>query len=132
MLGLVTTLLVLGVILFTMIAGWAVFENVSAKIILIFIILSALLIFGSATIIATNTPTMKEKCKNAHISYELVETTAQYTDYTEEQVFEFFSIVADSCEPYEAIRLLDNDLADSQIMSIIELSDMKQKEIDNE
>jgi hypothetical protein len=73
-------------------------------------------------------PTSLEKCTEHYISYELVETVAENTDYTIEEVTDFFIIVNDNMEAWDAIKLLDSSLTDEQINAIMEISAMKQEE----
>ena len=73
-------------------------------------------------------PTSLEKCTEHCISYELVETVAENTDYTIEEVTDFFIIVNDDMEAWDAIKLLDSSLTDEQINAIMEISAMKQEE----
>ena len=73
-------------------------------------------------------PTPLEKCTEHYISYELVETVAENTDYTVEEVTDFFIIVSDDMEAWDAIKLLDSSLTDEQINAIMEISAMKQEE----
>ena len=73
-------------------------------------------------------PTPLEKCTEHCISYELVETVAENTDYTIEEVADFFIIVNDNMEAWDAIKLLDSSLTDEQINAIMEISAMKQEE----
>ena len=70
--------------------------------------------------------TPKTICDNYAISYELVETVAEYTNYNEYEVANFFVIVADDVEAWEAIKLLDKSLTDAQVEAIMEISSMKQ------
>ena len=67
-------------------------------------------------------------CDEYAISYELVETVAEYLDYSEREVAQFFIIVADDMEPYDAIALLDHKLTEEQIEALLELSSIKQAE----
>ena len=72
---------------------------------------------------------VEELCGQHVIAYELVQTVAEYTDYTEQEVADFFIIVSESnVEAYDAIRMLDNSLTDRQIEAIMEISAMRQVE----
>lgn len=71
-------------------------------------------------------PTIQEQCEENAICYELVETVAEYTDYTEQEIVDFFVIVSDDIDAWTAIRLLDSSLTEGQINAILEISAMKQ------
>ena len=61
------------------------------------------------------------------ISYELVETVAEHTHRTEKEIADFFIIVCDDMEAWDAIKLLDNSLTDSQVDAILEISAMREQ-----
>ena len=67
-------------------------------------------------------------CEENNICYELVQTIAENTNYTEKQVTDFFIIVSDDIEAWDAIKMLDSSLTDEQINAIMEISEMKQAE----
>lgn len=72
---------------------------------------------------------VEELCGQHAIAYELVQAVAEYTDYTEQEVADFFIIVSESnIEAYDAIRMLDNSLTEKQINAIMEISAMRQVE----
>jgi hypothetical protein len=72
---------------------------------------------------------VEELCGEYAISYELVQTVAEYTDYTEQEVADFFIIVSESnVEAYDAIKMLDSSLTEKQINAIMEISAMRQVE----
>lgn len=73
-------------------------------------------------------PTPQEICEENSISYGLVQAVAEYTDKTEEEITQFFIIVQDDVEAYEAIQMLDNSLTEKQINAILEIGAMKQAE----
>ena len=87
-----------------------------------------LLIVGIDQKNAVPEPTPQEICEEYSISYGLVQTTAEFTNYTEEEIIDFFVIVSDNVEAYEAIQMLDSSLTDAQINSILELGAIKQAE----
>lgn len=69
---------------------------------------------------------VEELCGEYAISYELVQTVAEYTDYTEQEVADFFIIVSESnVEAYDAIKMLDSSLTEKQINAIMEISAMR-------
>lgn len=68
----------------------------------------------------------QELCEENYICYELVETLADYTDYTELEIAEYFAIVYDNVDAFIAIQMLDDTLDDDQINAIMEISAMKQ------
>ena len=70
--------------------------------------------------------TIEVQCEQNAICYELVETVAEYTDYTEQEIVDFFVIVSDDIDAWTAIRLLDSSLTEGQINAILEISAMKQ------
>lgn len=75
------------------------------------------------------TISVEELCGQHAIAYELVQAVAEYTDYTEQEVVDFFIIVSESnIEAYDAIKMLDNSLTDAQVSAIMEISAMKQAE----
>ena len=76
----------------------------------------------------SNVITIKEQCEQNSICYELVETVAEYTDYTEQEIVDFFIIVSDDIDAWTAIHLLDGSLTGEQIDALLELSAMKQAE----
>ena len=88
--------------------------------------LAAGTILSALGVLHTHTFTTEEICYQNSISYELVETVAEYTHYTEEEVVNFFIIIADDIEAWEAIKMLDSSLTDDQIQAIMEISAMKQ------
>ena len=67
-------------------------------------------------------------CEENNICYELVQTIAENTNYTEKQVTDFFIIVSDDIEAWDAIKMLDSSLTNEQINAIMEISEMKQAE----
>lgn len=69
----------------------------------------------------------QELCEENYICYELVETLADYTDYTELEIAEYFVIVYDNVDAFVAIQMLDDTLDDDQIQAIMEISAMKQE-----
>lgn len=72
---------------------------------------------------------VEELCGQHAIAYELVQAVAEYTDYTEQEVADFFIIVSGSnIEAYDAIKMLDNSLTEKQINAIMEISAMRQVE----
>lgn len=73
-------------------------------------------------------PGPQQLCEENSISYGLVQAVAEYTDKTEKEVTQFFIIVQDDVEAYEAIQMLDNSLTEKQINAILELGAMKQAE----
>ena len=75
-----------------------------------------------------NVITIEEQCEQNAICYELVETVAEYTDYTEQEIVDFFIIVSDDIDAWTAIHLLDGSLTGEQIDALLEISAMKQAE----
>lgn len=75
-----------------------------------------------------NVITIQEQCEQNAICYELVETVAGYTDYTEQEIVDFFIIVSDDIDAWTAIHLLDGSLTGEQIDALLEISAMKQAE----
>ena len=75
-----------------------------------------------------NVVTIQEQCEQNAICYELVETIAEYTDYTEQEIVDFFIIVSDDIDAWTAIHLLDGSLTGEQIDALLEISAMKQAE----
>ena len=72
---------------------------------------------------------VEELCGQHAIAYELVQAVAEYTDYTEQEVADFFIIVSESnIEAYDAIKMLDSSLTEKQIDAIMEISAMRQVE----
>ena len=71
---------------------------------------------------------VQQVCEENAICYELVQTVAEYTDYTEEEITEFFLIVSDDIDAWTAIHLLDGSLTGEQIDALLEISAMKQAE----
>ena len=71
---------------------------------------------------------VQQVCEENAICYELVQTVAEYTDYTEEEITEFFLIVSDDIDAWTAIHLLDGSLTGEQIDALLEISAMKQGE----
>jgi hypothetical protein len=71
---------------------------------------------------------LQEECEKHSICYELVQTIAENTNYTEKQITDFFIIVSDDIEAWDAIKMLDSSLTDEQINAIMEISEMKQAE----
>ena len=82
--------------------------------------------FGACCIFTLLQPTVKEECEQYSICYELVETVAENTDYSRKEVLDFFIIVHDDMEAWDAIKMLDNSLTDEQVNAIMEISAMKQ------
>ncbi len=72
--------------------------------------------------------TVQEQCEQNAICYELVETVAEYTDYSEQEIVDFFIIVSDDIDAWTAIHLLDGSLTGEQIDALLEISAMKQAE----
>lgn len=73
-------------------------------------------------------PNVEQLCEENSISYGLVQTIAEYTDKSEREIAEFFIIVYDDVEAYEAIQMLDSSLTEKQINAILEIGAMKQAE----
>jgi hypothetical protein len=117
-------LILCGVVLL-LIAAW---RDESGQIFPIMTLVSTIVGFGIILFILVLEPTSLEKCTEHCISYELVETVAENTDYTREEVTDFFIIVNDDMEAWDAIKLLDSSLTDEQINAIMEISAMKQEE----
>ena len=65
-------------------------------------------------------------CEENNICYELVETVAEYTDYTELEVAQFFTIVSDDVEAWDAVKMILDNPTDEQVNAIMEISGMKQ------
>ena len=85
--------------------------------------------FGGFTLACSSIEmTPREICEEYAICYELVETIAENTKYSEEDVAKFFAIVSDDMEAWDAIKMLDNALTDEQINALMEISAMKQAE----
>lgn len=95
-----------------------------------FILSSLGLVGGIIILLSSLFPKLSPEqiCEDYAICYELVETIAEYTDYSEQDIAQFFAIVCDDIEPYEAIKMLDSSLTDEQIDAIMEISAMKQAE----
>lgn len=70
----------------------------------------------------------KEIAEANYICYEIVETVAEYTNYNELEIIQFFVIVSDDMEVWDAIKILDGTLTDVQIEAIMEISAMKQEQ----
>ena len=85
-------------------------------------------IAGIAILAIESQPTTQEICEKNNICYELVETVAEYTDYTELEVVQFFAIVSDDVEAWDAVKMIMNNPTDEQINAIMELSALKQAE----
>ena len=88
----------------------------------------ALIIAGLFSTVIKPEQTVSQLCEEYAICYELVETVAENTKYSEEDVAKFFVIVSDDMEAWDAIRMLDNSLTDEQINALMEISAMKQAE----
>ena len=69
---------------------------------------------------------IQNMCEENNICYELVETVAEYTDYTELEVAQFFTIVSDDVEAWDAVKMIMDDPTEEQINAIMEISGMKQ------
>ena len=82
--------------------------------------------FGLACLSIEMTP--QEICEEYSICYELVETVAENTKYSEADVAKFFIIVSDDVEAWDAIKMLDSSLTDEQVNAIMEIRAMKQAE----
>ena len=76
---------------------------------------------------AVEVVSIEEVCGVNCISYELVVTVAEHTHLTEQEVMEFFLIVCDDMDAWDAIKLLDNTLTDSQIDALLEISSMREQ-----
>ena len=86
------------------------------------------IIIGFSLIAIKSNPTVSQICEENAICYELVQTVAENTDYSEYEVAEFFAIISDDIEAWHAIKLLDNTLTDEQIDAIMEISAMRQEQ----
>ena len=94
------------------------------------------IIFGVyATFLITNMAPMnvsQKECSDNHISYELVQTTAEFTDKTEKEVLDFFIIMSNAeVDSFDAVSYLAPELTDDEVLSIITAADMKQKKAGN-
>lgn len=70
----------------------------------------------------------QKECSDNHISYELVQTTAEFTDKTEKEVLDFFIIMSNAeVDSFDAVSYLAPELTDAEVLSIIAAADMKQK-----
>jgi hypothetical protein len=87
---------------------------------------SGIILNGLSTVLSP--ASLQDICEENSICYELVETIAENTNYTEKQITDFFIIVSDDIEAWDAIKMLDSSLTDEQINAIMEISEMKQAE----
>lgn len=70
----------------------------------------------------------KEECLEEHISYELICTTADYTNKTKREVFNYFIVTSNAeMDIFDAVSYLDPSLTDEEVSAIIAISDLKQK-----
>ena len=70
----------------------------------------------------------QKECSDNHISYELVQTTAEFTDKTEKEVLDFFIIMSNAeVDSFDAVSYLAPELTDDEVLSIITAADIKQK-----
>ena len=96
------------------------------SLLITFIILASV---GFTTVLTNGANARIENfCEEYNICYELVETVAEYTDYSKEDVAKFFTIVQDDVEAWEAIKMLDSSLTDQDIDAIMRVSALKQEE----
>ena len=81
----------------------------------------------AAGVTADKAISVEQLCGEHAVSYELVQVVAEYTEYTEQEIADFFIIVSQSnIEAYDAIKMLDSSLTESQIYAIMEISAMRQ------
>lgn len=73
-------------------------------------------------------PTIQEKCEENAICYELVQTVAEYTNYTEGEVANFFIVVSDDMEAWDAVKMMLDNPTEEQVNAIMEISAMRQAE----
>lgn len=102
---------------------WNTKEEVMSKAPLGIILITIAFFIGGLSI---QNSYVKNFCEAEHISYELVETVAEYTNISETQAAHVFSAVDELMEPFEAIILLDDSLTEEDALAILTISDRKQ------
>lgn len=72
--------------------------------------------------------TIKEQCEEASISYTFVQTIAEMTNTSEEDVFIISKYAeANEYEFYDVIKMIDSSLSDEEVNAIIIISNMKER-----
>jgi hypothetical protein len=70
---------------------------------------------------------IKNQCKDAHVSYELVESIADATDESEHDIVVFCKYAAGvDMDLVDAIMIIDPDLSEEEAAAIVTTSDLKQ------
>ena len=90
--------------------------------------ITGIVFFCGVFILIFTEPTIQEKCKENAICYELVQTVAEYTNYTEGEVANFFIMVSDNVEAWDAVKMILDNPTEEQVNAIMEISAMKQAE----
>jgi Ca2+/H+ antiporter len=100
-------------------------KNLTITTLLVF---SLLCFWGSVV-----TPTMRfedsvqRQCKDAHVSYELVESIADITGESEHDIIIFCKYAAGAdMDLVDAIMIIDPDLSEEEAAAIVTMSDLKQ------
>lgn len=68
-------------------------------------------------------------CEDNSISYDLVQTVAEYTGQSEQEIaYVFCAGAREQYEITDCIKFIDSDISEEEALAIIKISDNKQKE----